>query len=65
MRWNLDRHSIQCIFLGYSDESKAYNLMTTSGCQILISKYVLAVALAPPSQFPSSPCSCGTATFVV
>lgn len=63
--WNPYTHFIQCIFLSYNDESKAYNLMTTSGCQVLISKDVPTMALAPPSQPPSSPCSCGAATFVV
>jgi len=48
-RWNLDTHSTQCIFLGYNDESKAYNLMTTIGCQVLISKDVSTVVLTPPS----------------
>jgi len=36
MRWKLDTHSIQCIFFGYNDKSKAYQLMTTNkifGCK--------------------------------
>jgi hypothetical protein len=40
-RWKLDTHSIQCIFLGYSEESKAYKLMTTSGEQVLIVRDII------------------------
>jgi len=34
-------HSIEAIFLGYSDKSKAYRLMNTSNQKILISRDVL------------------------
>lgn len=41
----LDNHSVECIFLGYSKESKAYRLMKKGTRQIIISKDVILMKL--------------------
>ncbi len=41
MRWKLNTHSIYCIFFGYNDKSKAYQLLTTNRPQILTSRDII------------------------
>ena len=40
-RQKLDSHSNECIFLGYSEESKAYRLMDSTNRKIIISRNVI------------------------
>jgi len=44
-KYKLDTHFIKCIFLGYSEESKAHQFMTTSRRKILVSKDVILYEL--------------------
>lgn len=51
-RKKFDSHSIECIFLGYNDESTWLRLMKKKTKQVIISRYVIFHEMSNKNDFP-------------